>query len=524
MNVNLIIHNIFAVASSVMIIGAFFYILLNNPRSKSNITFSLLVLMGFFFVASHASGVNIKDPLLSRAVLMFNLCLFPLGVFTVHAVLTELGIDRQRKLALYAIYLSGFIFTAWFLFNPDQFLLPSAAKMYFPNYYNPGSLNWLRVAFLYGIALPYAFYEMLTAYRRLNIRADKLRLRYFIFALAVGYGVGSMPNFLVYDIAVDPLLGMPFGVLFAVPLAYGTVKYELLNVKIIAKQAFLYALAVVLIGGAMILMEYLNRLIERANPNFPVWTIFLVYGLITVTAAVLIWKKIREADLMKYEFITTVTHKFRTPLTHVKYAAENLLEQPAGKIVRTDIERIISANDKLVELTNMLVGVAESEKDQGISHFERLDILKLSQDAIESLRPQFKARRLIVNTTVKKSEGVFVQGDIFRLPFVLRSLLENALKYSQAGGQITVAVEKNKDRAVWRVRDRGLGLTKEELKRVFNKFYRGPRARLIDTEGLGINLYISKKIILSHGGQIWAASAGPGQGSVFSFSLPLAKG
>ena len=147
---------------------------------------------------------------------------------------------------------------------------------------------------------------------------------YFFFAIITAAILGFIPNFLVYNIPVDPIWGGVFMAFFASIFIYAGLKYELFDVRIIAKQAFEYTVSILVVGGFIILFDYINRIVQDLNPSFPSWAIPLLISVIIIAISMSVWRKIRESDLLKYEFITTVTHTFRTPLTHIKWASENL--------------------------------------------------------------------------------------------------------------------------------------------------------------------------------------------------------
>jgi two-component system phosphate regulon sensor histidine kinase PhoR len=107
--------------------------------------------------------------------------------------------------------------------------------------------------------------------------------------------------------------------------------------------------------------------------------------------------------------------------------------------------------------------------------------------------------------------------------FVIQTLVENAINYSKDNCSIIVNVEKKDNMIIISVKDSGIGIAKEELPRMFTKFYRGKEARSTDTEGMGIGLYMTHDIVTRHHGKIWVESEGPGKGSTFSISLPVAE-
>jgi signal transduction histidine kinase len=116
--------------------------------------------------------------------------------------------------------------------------------------------------------------------------------------------------------------------------------------------------------------------------------------------------------------------------------------------------------------------------------------------------------------------GLFVDGDADELRTVLSNLLDNAVKYSRDRVQVTVEVAAPSPDTVWvRVRDRGIGIPRAQLKRIFNRFYRF-RTRGLNVKGTGLGLYIVRSIVKQHGGRVFAASEGENQGATFTVELP----
>ncbi|KKR91487.1 MAG: hypothetical protein UU95_C0002G0040 [Parcubacteria group bacterium GW2011_GWC2_42_12] len=521
MNVHLIIHNLTSIVSSIILLGLALFTFLNGKRKIANISFALLMLSAAVFTISHVIGANLADPNISRAVFMFNLANFFIACFNVHAVISLINKNQEKKWIIRLFYSATILITAFFLIFPDLLLLPSAPKMYFLNYYEPGILNWMRLAFLYVISIPYMIYLLLAAYKKSNLALEKNQYKYFIVTIIIGYLPAFFPNFLVYDIQIDPALGMIFPLLFIFPFMYGAVKYELFNVKIIAKQAFFYSLGIAVVGGIITLLNYSNNLIINTYPDYPPWITAIISSILAVTISVIVWRYLREGDLLKYEFITTVTHKFRTPLTAIRWAAEDLAESALSPSDQEQIEYIKKANSKLVELTNLLVATSEKKMGYYQYKFSSNDLATAVNDIIMSFDSQIKKKQLTIEKKIQS--GMLASSDLAKIKFVIQTIIENAINYTDKKGTISISIEKINNDIVFSVRDMGIGFSQEETKHLFSKFFRAPRARTIDTEGLGIGLYVAKKIILNHKGKIWAESAGSNKGSTFSFSLPAVK-
>ena len=517
MNIHLLIHNIGFIVSAITGTAAAFFILFNNKRSMTNISMALVMLSLVVFIISHVIGVNTVDPIASRNILMFNLSNFFVGMFLVHCVLAYLGKDKARWPILALLYTTGIGLTVWFTFNPDLFLLPSVPKMYFPNYYAAGLLNWTRIAYLYVICLPYVFTEIALAYNATPDTHIRNQYRYLFLAILTTSAVGFIANFLVYNIFVDPLWATAFLVFFAIILIYGTLKYELFDIRIIAKQAFLYAIGIVIVGGLIALFDYSNRIVIFFYPGFPSWISPFISAVIVVSIAGAIWRKLREEELLKYEFITTVTHKFRTPLTHIKWASENLSPKITVTDDRIQLNYIQSANEKLVELTSLLMNISETENSDYEYKLGHSSVSKLVDEISIGLTEQYEIKKLHITKEVEPD--IYAEVDESRIKFIIQTFIENAIHYTPDEGTIDISLKRSGRDLIFSVTDSGIGIAPEELPRLFHKFYRGHNARLTDTEGMGIGLYMSKEIIGRHKGKIWASSTGTGKGSVFCFSL-----
>ncbi|MEK7646452.1 MAG: ATP-binding protein [Patescibacteria group bacterium] len=518
-SLHLIIHNIVCIISTITLFAMAFFTFLNGRHKTANVAWSLMMLAITVFTISHVIGVNIDNPAISRIVLTFNVSLFFIAAFNLHSVLAFCGLADKKKWLIYTSYAIASGAVIFFSFFPQLFLIDSVPKMYFPNYYEPGILNISRIIFLYGLVVPYCLYILYGARKTASTPIDSKRYTYLFLTMLIGYAIGFIPNFLVYDIAIDPLWGMAFSMVFATVFTYGAIRYELFDIKVIAKQAFFYSLAIVGVGGFIILLNSSQQWIRLLIPNFPGWIIALISSVLVVTIGVLAWRNLRKTDILKYEFITTVTHKFRTPLTHIKWASENLSNRNLPAEDKTQVEYIQNANSKLVELTNLLVNVSEEEKGTEDYRLKTNSISEIAETLAQSLIQESIAKHITLSKNIEPNiTSVF---DEHRIRFVIQTLVENAINYTASGGTVRISLKKEAGHIVCSVTDSGIGIPAEEVPLLFSKFYRGTKAKVTDTEGMGIGLFMSKEIIEHHKGKIWVESAGLGTGSTFSFSLPI---
>ncbi len=522
MNFNLFVHNVASVVSAATAIGLslFTFWSYRQNRNVAGITLSLTLFFVAVFNISHVIGVNLSDPLLSRNVLMFNLSIIWVVVFNTHCVLAVLGEDKKKIWILALVYFFGAVLTSFYLFYPETFLVDSVPKMYFPNYYEPGQYHWIMRLVFNGVIPAYFLLEMIRVYRKTADWIERNRLKYFLTALVVGYGIGSIPIFLIYDIPFDPAWGMLFVFFYGSLFVYGVVRYELLDIKMVAKKAFVYGLLVAVTSLFIALVNFSADWILRAYPSFPYWIVPFFSSVLAVVAGYVIWRKMREGDILKYEFITIVTHKFRSPLTRIKWAADRILESsekmaPENKF---NIDQIQNSASKLAELTGLLAGQGGESALNYQYRFEKINLSELAQETLASFGNQAKDKRLAYSFTIEPN--LWAMGDESRVKFVMQAMIENAVVYSRAGGKFSVSLCGEDKKIVFKVEDGGIGIAREEKPFMFSKFFRGEKARLMDTEGFGISLSVCKAVISRHRGKIWAESKGRGEGSIFAFSIP----
>ncbi len=230
-----------------------------------------------------------------------------------------------------------------------------------------------------------------------------------------------------------------------------------------------------------------------------------------------------EAERVKNEFISTVSHELRTPMTSIKGYTDLLFMQAAGPI--TDAQRkfltVIKSNaDRLATLVNDLLDISRIETGRIRLDRQPTDAAKVIQDVVTALSKQADEKQLTVTTRIK-SPLPPVYADRDRLTQILTNLVDNACRYTPAGGKITVSARRVSDKVQIDVTDTGIGISPEDQKKVFDRFYRADHPVVQETGGTGLGLAIVKSFVEMHGGTIWLKSE-LGKGSTFSFTMPIA--
>jgi len=262
-----------------------------------------------------------------------------------------------------------------------------------------------------------------------------------------------------------------------------------------------------------------ERYFLRANFSVIQKETGFVNGLIAVLHDITDQEKI---DAERREFVANVSHELRTPLTTMRSYLEALAdgawrdEEIAPnflEVTRTETERMIRLVNDLLQLSKM----DSTDYRLTIEWVNFVDFFDRIIDRFEMSKEQ--------NVSFKRKlpkQAIFVEVDEDKMTQVLYNIISNALKYSPEGGQVTFSIKEMDDKIIVSVADQGVGIPKENIKNIFDRFYRVDKARTRKLGGTGLGLAIAKEMVNAHGGAIWATSE-EGKGTKISFSLPYER-
>jgi len=231
---------------------------------------------------------------------------------------------------------------------------------------------------------------------------------------------------------------------------------------------------------------------------------------------------LREADRLKSEFVSTVSHELRTPLASIKAYATALLRQDVARdegTVREYLQTIDEEGDRLRELVDNLLDMSRIEAGALRLDKRPTSIARIVRKTIQELRVRSGIHRLEVNCP---EDLPLVTADAGRLQRVLHNLIENAIKYSPEGGEITICAEAEDGIVQVSVLDEGIGIDPEHRDKIFERFYRTDNVLTRQVGGSGLGLAICRGIIEAHGGRIWAEGRKE-KGAAFHFTLAVAQ-
>lgn len=228
-----------------------------------------------------------------------------------------------------------------------------------------------------------------------------------------------------------------------------------------------------------------------------------------------------EVERLKNEFISTVSHELRTPMTSIKGYTDLLFLGMAGGL--TDAQRsflqIIKSNaDRLTALVNDILDISRIETGRLRLNIEPLDLSQIITDAVIAFQEQYREKDLTLEWQALPDLPQ-VRGDAARVTQILNNLLANAWQYTPGGGRVRISVQPTEGFVQVDVSDTGIGISPDDIGRIFDRFYRVDHPLVREVRGTGLGLSIVKMFVELLGGQIWVESK-LGEGSTFSFTLP----
>jgi heavy metal sensor kinase len=318
----------------------------------------------------------------------------------------------------------------------------------------------------------------------------------------------------------------PLGIVFMAPL--DEVDHELNELQTVLLMAV--PIVLLLSGGlgyilarkALAPMERLRRstqeiTADRLDRRLPITHPKDELGQLTQTINAMIARLERSFAEIRC-FTADASHELRTPLTAIRTEAEVALRQPINPAeCQQLLGSILEECERLTRLTDQLLTLSREDSGSSPPVRDPVDLGALVEGIVETMRPLAEGKGLHLETCFQCH--VTVRGEDTRLGEVFYNLLDNAIKYTPPGGRIEVDVKQQSGEAIVMVRDSGIGIPREHLPHVFNRFYRVDKSRSREQGSTGLGLSIAKTIVSAHGGRIELTSA-PGQGTCCMVTIP----
>lgn len=230
-------------------------------------------------------------------------------------------------------------------------------------------------------------------------------------------------------------------------------------------------------------------------------------------------------EKLKTEFVSIAAHQLRTPLSAIKWTLRMFLEGDLGRITKEQrdfLEKTYQSNERMITLINDLLDVTRIEEGRYIYKPTKVHFEKVCQKVIDTFKEAITRKKIKFGFLTPSEKLPLVKIDIEKISLVVQNLLDNAIKYTEPGGSVTISLKKGKKEIEFEIKDTGVGIPKDQQERVFSRFFRGANIVRLDTTGTGLGLFIAKNIVEAHHGKIWFESR-EGEGSTFHFTLPIAE-
>ena len=232
---------------------------------------------------------------------------------------------------------------------------------------------------------------------------------------------------------------------------------------------------------------------------------------------------IENFDQSRSQFVQNASHELKTPLATMKILLETLIYQPDMPAdLRAEFMQDMNHEiDRLSGIITDLLTLTQMDEKSAALRMDRVNLSALCEDTLHAHQVAADKAKLTLQGDIESE--VFLQGDESKLSQVVYNLIDNAVKYTPAGGLVAVTLTADSREAVLTVRDNGIGIPEQDIAHIFDRFYRVDKARSRATGGTGLGLSIVRQMVQLHGGEITVTSAA-NEGSVFTVTLPIRKG
>ena len=304
-------------------------------------------------------------------------------------------------------------------------------------------------------------------------------------------------------------------------VVYTILKHHLLGLKVISIE---------ILAGLIVLVSLVDVMLSRSLHELlfriPLFVLVALFAYLLIRG---VFKELEQAqklqranarlqelDKLKTLFLSIASHQLRTPLTAIKGFVGMIIEGDFGKVsveIKKTLQGVYANTNRLIRLVSVFLNISRIESGRFSVTKERHDLIPILKKVLDELRfmTEDKGLKLSFETSV---DSLMAKVDADKIEDVLVNLIDNAIKYTPKGS-VTVKVKDLGAKVRFEVKDTGQGLKSSEIKSLFHKFARGARASRLHAGGTGLGLYIAKRIIDAHQGEIGVESSGIGKGCCF---------
>ncbi len=503
------------------------FVFLRNPKNQINISFSLFVISVVSWMTVNYLSNNTTDyslaflfnkliflfsPYMSFSLLYFSI-VFPVSKFRLKL--------KTLILILIPILVSNILTLLNFVITGITFIPGDGTGVNFDFGIYFFGFQFI-VYFLISMIIMAVKYKKSTGHER-------AQLQYLLLGFGVLTIFGTITNFLI------PLLFSNFsatdiGPLLALAIfgftAYAILKHQLLNIKVIATEALVILMWILLLSKVFVSQSTNDFII-----NTILFALMVILGLLLIRSVLrevkqreqleILNQKLKELDKRKDEFINIASHELRAPMTAIKGYLSMMIEGDTGKLPPKALEYLSNTSDvteRLIRLVNNMLNVSRIEENRMVFQIGKVKLSEVTQSVFDQFKEEAKGKGLTYDITIPLSIPDQVTVDPDRIHEVIANFISNAIKYTDYGSVHVALTQPNNSTIRFEVTDTGAGISKEEQTKLFQKFVRA-ESSVGKKLGTGLGLYISKLLVEKFHGSLGVISEG--KGSTFWFELPL---
>ncbi|MCX6766712.1 MAG: HAMP domain-containing sensor histidine kinase [Candidatus Moranbacteria bacterium] len=234
-------------------------------------------------------------------------------------------------------------------------------------------------------------------------------------------------------------------------------------------------------------------------------------------------EKVAEANIMKTEFISIISHQMCSPLSAIKWNMEVIETESDPKECLPEkqavfLQNIKKSNEQMLKMVTDLLEVARIDQGKAVFEEKIFNLADLVKESVSDFQGMAAEKKVKIESQIEMDQAS-VCGDEKKMRVVFDNLIGNAIKYSKEEGKIEIKLRRDDGKIIFSVQDWGVGIPRFQHSKVFEKFFRTKNESRYRTDGVGIGLYLAKAILRHCGGKVWFESEA-GEGSIFYFSLP----
>jgi len=240
-------------------------------------------------------------------------------------------------------------------------------------------------------------------------------------------------------------------------------------------------------------------------------------------------KHLQSLEDAKSKFVSVTTHQLRTPLAAIKWTLDMAAKGQLGMVndeQKKFLGKGLDSTNRVISIVNDLLKIDSIDEERSQYEFHPTDLIKLIGDVLFEFHNQAEIKKIRLNFVRPETNIPFLDIDADKIRIAIENLVDNAIKYTIEGGEVSVIVSDNRLNSAEgaieiSISDTGIGISSGDASRIFQKFFRAGNAIQKEPDGSGLGLFIARDIIEKHRGAIWFKNRPDGQGTIFTFTLPL---